>query len=385
MVSYVLLISIALSLSIGVYIWLKSYSNITPINDCMEGTSIVLEDYSCSGGTIDLTLGNNGLFSIDGIIVQASNDEDKEPTTLLPPVDGFPMGHYYFRESIERIKEIPSSKIISKYGFDGNTRDSKSGNDGEFCDGADCTASPTYVEGIVGDGIRFDGNDLIKIADDDTLDFGVDEDFSISGWLKLEGVFTGGHVLSKGDFDDNDLPGYWITVNPDGTGSIGVHDDNFIPNPYLAINYYPANTIPKDDEWHHITVIFDRDTEIKTYVDGLEIATSSTNGDISTLTGSISNNFDLVIGGYSGASPGYFTNGDIDDIIIFKKALDEDEVKGLFYSGKQLGPNDDETVQFFKGAGDIKAIKIQPFIWNEKRGRIVCSEASLKQEIVGCS
>ena len=46
--SYVILISIAVSLSIGVYAWLKDYANVNPKIDCKDGTSIMLSDYNYS-------------------------------------------------------------------------------------------------------------------------------------------------------------------------------------------------------------------------------------------------------------------------------------------------------------------------------------------------
>jgi len=224
------------------------------------------DSYSCDGSNIELTLGNNGLFSIDGIIVQVSREEGKEPTVVLGGGGG---GGLSFRSSSERIKEIPSSKIISKYGFDGNTRDSKSGNNGVFCDGADCTASPEYVEGMIGEGISFDGtNDYVNITyDDDSLDFGVDEDFSISGWVRIDPAFVFGNVINKGNFEYGGT-GYWIQVtNNDGSVSVGVRGDTG-----SYVNHYPTDTIPNNPSWHHVAVIFDRDTGINAYVDSIEIA-----------------------------------------------------------------------------------------------------------------
>jgi len=59
MVSYVLLISISLIISIGVYAWWSSFQIPTKI-DCDEGTSVILEDIDCSdaltSGIIKLTI-----------------------------------------------------------------------------------------------------------------------------------------------------------------------------------------------------------------------------------------------------------------------------------------------------------------------------------------
>ncbi len=88
MVSYVLLVSIIIIVSIGVFTWLKTVSNITPPADCKEGTSIILENYICDSGTnagIDLYLKNNGYFNISGIMLSVGNDTAIFPVVYLMP------------------------------------------------------------------------------------------------------------------------------------------------------------------------------------------------------------------------------------------------------------------------------------------------------------
>jgi len=103
MVSYVILVSIAISLSIGVYVWLKDYTNVSPKTDCKDGTSLRLENYTILEENITLFLKNNGRFNISGFIMIVGNDSEKMPTDLLPPhgsvaVGGAPVskGHFNF-------------------------------------------------------------------------------------------------------------------------------------------------------------------------------------------------------------------------------------------------------------------------------------------------
>ena len=85
MVSYVILISITIGLSIGVFVWLKDYANISPKIDCKDGTSISLEDYNLSDtNKLSLTIKNNGLFNIDGVIVHVGNNTEQMPIKRLP-------------------------------------------------------------------------------------------------------------------------------------------------------------------------------------------------------------------------------------------------------------------------------------------------------------
>ena len=78
-VAYVILITIALSMSTIVYIWLKGY---LPTNqeECPDGVSIIIKDYNCtkvlSGELfLNLTIQNKGLFTTDGFVIKV-NDRD---------------------------------------------------------------------------------------------------------------------------------------------------------------------------------------------------------------------------------------------------------------------------------------------------------------------
>ena len=99
MISYVILIAIAIGLSIGVYIWLKDFANVSPKIDCKDGTSLRLENYINISGTVKLTVKNNGNFNITGLILTVGNNTKRMPIELLIPIDGgteSTLGHYDF-------------------------------------------------------------------------------------------------------------------------------------------------------------------------------------------------------------------------------------------------------------------------------------------------
>ena len=91
MVAYVILISIAMGLAVAIFAWLRIVAGDTQeIIDCPEGTSVYIESYKCSdvaaGGElpgIELVIGNNGRFNVDGVIVKVGNDPGKEPIIFL--------------------------------------------------------------------------------------------------------------------------------------------------------------------------------------------------------------------------------------------------------------------------------------------------------------
>lgn len=90
MVSYVLLIVIAMSISAGVYSWLKFYvPNQTDSQACNPDTAIAITDYSCSSSNklLNLTIENKGYFSVSGFFIRGSNDSTKLPITNLDTID----------------------------------------------------------------------------------------------------------------------------------------------------------------------------------------------------------------------------------------------------------------------------------------------------------
>lgn len=81
-VAYVILITIVLTLSALVYSWLKCYipgSCDSASATCPEEVSVIVKEYSCGGGFLNITLQNKGLFSADGFIIRVN---DKPESTL---------------------------------------------------------------------------------------------------------------------------------------------------------------------------------------------------------------------------------------------------------------------------------------------------------------
>ena len=75
MVSYVLLIVIALGLSAGVYSWIKGQLPAENQEKCSEDVTISIINYTCdtSNDKITLNLKNSGLFNINGIYARGAN------------------------------------------------------------------------------------------------------------------------------------------------------------------------------------------------------------------------------------------------------------------------------------------------------------------------
>lgn len=100
MISYVLLISIAIAMSIGVFIYLQDVAKIQPIVSCKDGTSVIIENYLCDGKSINISIKNNGRFNIDGIVMRVSPKSEQTPTYLLRPDPKGELGAFKFSPAL---------------------------------------------------------------------------------------------------------------------------------------------------------------------------------------------------------------------------------------------------------------------------------------------
>lgn len=85
MLSYVILISIVVVVSITIFTWLRLIANVEPVVSCEEGTSIIISDYECQGNRFIVTIKNNGRFNVDGFILTVGNNTQRVPLTRLLP------------------------------------------------------------------------------------------------------------------------------------------------------------------------------------------------------------------------------------------------------------------------------------------------------------
>ncbi len=83
-IGYILLVAISIVMSILVYQWLKTYvPKETPT--CSEGTSIFVKgvSYDCMNSVLNITIKNNGKFSVNGYFIHASTSEDKNALATI--------------------------------------------------------------------------------------------------------------------------------------------------------------------------------------------------------------------------------------------------------------------------------------------------------------
>lgn len=81
MVGYVLLITFAIIIGVIVAQWIRTYVPKEALA-CPDGVSIFVDEISCNLGLLNLTIRNNGRFSIAGYFIHATDTSEQELATI---------------------------------------------------------------------------------------------------------------------------------------------------------------------------------------------------------------------------------------------------------------------------------------------------------------
>ncbi len=192
----------------------------------------------------------------------------------------------------------------------------------------------TETIGPWGNGRLYDGiNDYDYVPDPDTLDFG-ETNFSFSLWYKTDFDFTSTEaIITKKETLATSKAGFAVAVFSSENFAI------YISNGTDGINR-GVGTVQNDGIWHQLVVVVDRSGGT---VLGYTDAVASTPGDISTVTGSISNSRKFEIGAMS--DNGRWWNGSIDEVLIYNRTLSASEVLDIFNNSNYSSSNITTTLR----------------------------------------
>ncbi len=133
MIAYVILIVIAITLSIGVYTWLKVYVP-KPGIECPVGASLIIRDVVCNdhsvgNNEVKITFENKGLFDVDGAYIRIGNSQTGRddgrnpynPVWEIEPIGGQDVaplkpGFFYFIGERGFRAETGERSVIFDYG-----------------------------------------------------------------------------------------------------------------------------------------------------------------------------------------------------------------------------------------------------------------------------
>ncbi len=178
--------------------------------------------------------------------------------------------------------------------------------------------SPGRLDG----GVTLDGSDdFVSIADDDAIDFGPTDDFTISIWTKIPSN------QNTSSYSDNDIVEKWSAGGEPYPYVIRLHNQQSVTPGVITAARYDLSQNPSvistsavnDDNWHHIA--FARDAGVlKLYIDG--VLEASTND---TTTASTDNSSPLFLG-RRGGDFAHNVTGQLDEFAIYNRALTQDEI-----------------------------------------------------------
>jgi len=204
--------------------------------------------------------------------------------------------------------------LFTQKGIVETTTDSSgNGNDGTLTN----MAGGEWTTGFVGGALEFDGNeDYVTIAESSDFKFGTG-DFGMGAWVKTSATTTS-YIIDNYQGTVGEV-GCQIVMNADGTVYFEVRGGTLLQiTSTVTIN---------DGAWHHIFGSADRDSSMNLYIDGACAGTGGTNLD------KIDNSNPVLIGVNAWRTDplGSFFSGIIDDVRIYNRALEPNDVNDIYH------------------------------------------------------
>lgn len=177
----------------------------------------------------------------------------------------------------------------------------------------------TWVDGKLGEALRFDGNgDYIRLP------------------LEAYSFVSGGNEITMGGWFKGSMIQSMIRFQPTGIVYIvlgwGTTNPLAIISTDGATNGVEIDGNVQDGNWHYVAMTWKRNTinGFKIYVDGV-VTNQRNSADVALPT--LTNQNPPYLGSYIGSSE--YTNGLIDDVRIYNRELSAAEIQGLYQSGAQ--------------------------------------------------
>lgn len=239
---------------------------------------------------------------------------------------------------IEQTPISNSLNLISKYSFDdGSANDLISGYNGIFRSSSSIRTklADKISSGKNGDGAYFDGiDDFIRV---DNFEFkdkngkGEGNDFSVSLWVKSYFDAKSISDSNKGILlwleNPGDLKRGYFSISQntrEGVTSFLLDSDNANYWAYNTVEFESQKEIVNNPKWINIIGTFDSKNEkISLYVDSIKIAEKKVNSDGPLGKGTL----------FIGKVYNDYYHGVIDDVFIFDKQLNQDEIDEIYLQG----------------------------------------------------
>ena len=206
------------------------------------------------------------------------------------------------------------------YPFSGNANDVSGNNNNPVFNNATLTADRN---GIANSAYHFDGStNYMRIINNPSIN--MTNKMSIAAWVKPMGFYSGtchnNMLLSKGDADY--LTGnYSLRYTPDPLSGC-VSNPPLSQNVFYSVNSIATTPFVELNKWYSVVWTSDGITA-NIYVD------CQLRGSVPAGSFSFTNSFDLYFGKMNNGTFPYWLNGDLDEIRIYDRALNQEEVNVL--------------------------------------------------------
>lgn len=348
------IIMIALVLVATTIVWGVVSNILTQQANSVSGTSfgidLDIEKYQITDDGLSVTLvRGSGKGDLAGVAfvttlngkstttkVEANLDELGTETFILPgvySVDSISLAPIVETDSgIEETKNVIETKnvdstkltinylsqvgnLVSWWKFEGNANDEVGSNDGVLIGGMSCDS-----EGKFGQSCSFDGiNDYVNLANPASL--------KITGSKTYSAWFRTDSEAPNAGFDQV-IFGHRYNQDSDCQGiNAGLAYTNLlranICDSLRQAKYVTMRITPLEfDRWYHMALVHDNSAQTwKMYLDGVLVSTRT------GVSGTAYSTISFKIGAYNGGVA--FFDGQIDEPMIFNKALSDEEVQAL--------------------------------------------------------
>lgn len=185
------------------------------------------------------------------------------------------------------------------------------------------------ADGRIGSALSMKDSNPVYFGRPDALQFGKDRDFTFALWFRTDQIQIGSSpFLGNKDVDDREQPGIVFrsnTISDHGNG-MGLMINDAVSRHVI----YPLEYLP-DNQWNFAAITYDRDGDAILYLgfpDGKLAFIAERMGKSEDM-----NSLDWYLGqDGSGVNENHFT-GDLDELMIWDRALDCEEVYKLFKKG----------------------------------------------------
>ncbi|MBC5772970.1 T9SS type A sorting domain-containing protein [Pontibacter sp. KCTC 32443] len=191
---------------------------------------------------------------------------------------------------------------------------------------ATCTDCPAPASSLFAGGQKFNGtNDAITINDVAGFEWGHYDSFTIELWVQVSGTASKNRVIMGRSATDSQMS-WWVGVDTEGYAVFELYD--------MKRKGFKIEKVGKkinDGKWHHI-VVMRHGTHLrnKLYIDGYRAA---------DFRYEYSDNFysaSPVTIGWHKLDNGYHFSGSLDEIMVYNRALEENEVRARYNNGASV-------------------------------------------------